>query len=75
MAHFIDDLSMEEMELENRYRQEKAEFKKRRDKALREEEFNKASEILFSMYKSLQAQGFTPEQAWELMTITINNNK
>lgn len=75
MSDLIDTLNREEMEIEARYKKDKKEFAKQRERLLKEEKLDEASEILFSMYRSLQAQGFTPEQAWELMTITLNNTK
>ena len=71
----LNALSIEEMEIEERYKQDRKEFIKRRNAALQEEKFDEASAILFGMYESLQRQGFTKSEAWELMTITLNNTK
>ena len=49
-------------------------LEEQREQAIKEEKYDEAAQELRNMYDSYIRAGFTEEQAWELVTIVMNNS-
>lgn len=67
------ELTEQVIELNNKQTEEMKALEMEREKALEEEKYDEASASVKGIYDSFIKAGFTEEQAWELLTIMMEN--
>lgn len=67
------ELTKAVMELHEKQTEEMKELERQREEALKVEKYDESAVELKNLYDSYVRAGFTEEQAWELVTIIMQN--
>jgi DNA-binding protein H-NS len=67
------ELTEQVIELNKKQIEEMRKLEEQREQALKAEKYDESAEEVYNLYQSYIKSGFTAEQAWELVKITITN--